>query len=160
MYSIYDKNAAIRNIQRMLSVSQTGLYDSDTEKAVLVLQERYSLVANGTVDYNTFSAIVDNYKQKMYNKQNPYLLDPKYPYKYGDIGDSVLLINQVINYILRDYSFEGVLPRGIFFGKDTVNAVRFLRKVFMMSESDEVDTQFLNRALIEKDAIDVKTNFR
>ena len=38
MYNIDDKVSAIKEIQRLLSLNQTGIYDADTEKSVSEIQ--------------------------------------------------------------------------------------------------------------------------
>ena len=78
-------------------------------------------------------------------KENYYLTNESYPYVYEDMDDNVALINKAIELVLRNYTYEGVLPKGNFFDKNTVDGVRFLRTIFMLAGKDEVDAPLMNR---------------
>ena len=58
MYRINDTISAIKEIQRLLGINQTGNYDKATRKAVGNIQQRYSLPVTEVSDYLTFNALV------------------------------------------------------------------------------------------------------
>ena len=69
------------------------------------------------------------------------------------------MINEALELVLKDYRYDGPLPKGRYLGQDTVGAVKFLRGVFKMPLSEEIDRGFLNRLLLERDAIETKIKF-
>ena len=157
MYSIYNTNAAIKEIQRMLGVNQTGHYDAKTRDAVREIQRAYELTETGETDYKTFRAISDNHQREKLKKSNCHYLNSEYPYIYADIGENILLINSALSRVLKNYDYEGVYPHGSFFGTETVNGIRFLRKVFLLNGDDSLDSALMNRIMLELDAIEIKS---
>lgn len=157
MYRIEDKISAVKELQRLLGIPQTGVYDKETEAAVTALQIKYKLGENEKVDYKTFNAIVDEYRQqKMRIWSSDYLFHPSFPYVENDLLYNVELINGLMHFILTDYGYEGLKPSGRFLGKSTLDAADFLRKIFGMRPSREIDEAFVNRLLMEKRAIEIK----
>lgn len=157
MYRIDNTSAAIKELQRLLRINQTTIYDQATRNAVLRIQNEQGLDQTGVADYQTFTAIVEKYHD--YNSQiwnSDYLFNPKFPYILGDMDDNIGRINDVLSIVLKDYSYEGLLPKGTYYGDDTQNAAEYLRKIFKMQYFDGIDAKFMNRLLIEKNAIDIK----
>ncbi len=157
MYRIEDKVSAIKELQRLLDLKPTGLFDKNTREAVLRTQAKNNLDETGIVDYLTFTLIVEEYRNEK-NKQwnSDYLFDPRFPYVMGDIGDNVLRINEALETVLRDYSYEGRMPRGKYLGDDTIGGVHFLQKIFNMSESDIIDEELMSRIMRERESIEIK----
>lgn len=161
MYRIDDRDAAIKDVQRLLGVNQTGFYDAPTENAVKKVQSIYSYEENGKVDYKTFGIIVAEHNEReLSTKEEYYLFAPQFPYVLYDIDENIRLINSALNTVLKDYVYEEEFPEGIFFGVSTLNAANFLRKIFGMTLSDEIDERFVNRLLREKKAIEIKQKYR
>lgn len=157
MYRIEDKVSAIEELQRLLDLTPTGLFDKNTREAVLRTQAKNSLEQTGIVDYLTFTFIVEEYRSEKNNQWNSdYLFDPRFPYIKGDMGDNVLRINEALETVLRDYSYEGTMPRGKYLGEDTIDGVRFLQKIFNMRESDMIDEALLSRVMKERESIEIK----
>ena len=88
-----------------------------------------------------------------------YLFNPAFPYTIGDMGDNVGLINDAIRLVLSDFVYEGVVPKGKYLNQNTITAANFLRKIFKMDLSEEIDVLFVNRLLLEKSAIEIKRKF-
>lgn len=160
MYWIEDKSAAIKNIQRLLGVNQTGFYDTVTKDAVVKIQKSGAREKTGVIDFGTFELIVDEYnkRKRRYTKEN-YLFMPRFPYRMNDLGENISMIHKALKPVLLDYIYEGAFPEGAFMNIDTVNAVNFLRKIFDMPLSNEIDEEFLGRLLMEKKAIEVKHGY-
>ena len=157
MYHINDTVSALKEVQRLLNVNETGIYDEKTKDAVEKIQKTYGIESVNTVDYATFNAILDEYKKEKIKRLNfKYLYNPKFPYVIGDMGDNVKLINDSIRLVLEDYVYEDLLPKGTFLNQITLTAANFLRKIFKMEPSEEIDEAFMNRLLLEKNAIEIK----
>lgn len=159
MYRIEDEISAIKNIQRLIFLNQTGAYDEKTRNSVLEIQKKQGSTPSGIVDYETFRLIVENYHKKASQKSSEYLFGAKYPYEYGDIGENIVIINNAVSAVLKDFRYNEDHPKGAFFGHETINGIRYLRKAFCMEESDSADPAFINRLFIERNAIDIKNKF-
>ena len=160
MYRIEDRISAIKEVQRLLRLNQTGIYDSATRNAVLKAQNDNSIEETGTVDYDTFEAIVREYRMKRAASATPgYLFTAKYPYVLNDMDENVEIINNALITVLKNYVYEGIIPSGRFLGKSTVDGSNFMRKIFGMPLSDEIDEAFVNRLLHEKKGIEIKTKY-
>jgi hypothetical protein len=157
MYRIEDSTAAVKELQRLLGLKQTGNYDGKTANAVKMKQDEYSLEKTGIADYETFTLIVDEYRVKRDRVWNSsYLHSPKFPYVNGDMGDDEGRINEALYTVLKEYSYEGTLPRGGYLGDDSFYGVKYLRDIFGMEQRDEIDEQLMNRILAELEAIKIK----
>ena len=135
MYQIEDTVAAIKEVQRLLSLPATGFYEKETVDAVMKVQADAGLDVNGITDYKTFVALVKAYNERLAEAWDGDLLfSARYPFKEGDVGDNVGRINEALSELLKDYSYEGIFPSGKYYSTHTANAVRFLRGVFMFSK--------------------------
>ena len=160
MYQIDDRISAVKELQRLLDMNQTGFYDQKTRDTVLGVQSKYNLEQTGIVDYITFTSIADEFREKNNNKWNSdYLFNPQFPYVKGDIGDNVGRINEALRIVLEDYVYEGTVPRGTFFDENTLSAAKFLRKIFNIESSDEIDEELMTRIMREREAIEIKSNY-
>ena len=158
MYQINDRIAAIKEIQRLLGISQTGKYDSETKDKVLNIQESYGIEKTGTVDYTTFNAILTEHNQNN-SAHMQYLYAPNYPYAEGDMNENVYMIHNALSPVLKDYRYDGDFPSGKYLGKSTINAVNYLRSIFGMLTSDKIDEKFINRLLLERDLLELKSAY-
>ncbi len=157
MYRIEDKASAIKEIQRLLKINESGFYDTVTRDKVKDTQKQNGIEQTGIVDYTTFVKIVNDHKRssdKIWNSN--YLFLPDFPYRTTNIGSNITRINDALKIVLKDYRYDGIIPAGGYFGNDTVNAIRFLRKVFMLDDSDEIDEELMNRILYEIRGIELK----
>ena len=160
MYRIDDAVSALKEVQRLLNVNQTGIYDTSTKKAVEQIQLNYGLKRADVVNYKTFNAILSEYnKRKMRELNSNYLFNPIFPYTIGDMDDNVGLINDALRLVLADYVYEDAVPRGKYLSANTITASNFLRKIFKMDLSDQLDELFIKRLLLEKSAIETKRKY-
>ena len=160
MYRIDDTVSALKEVQRLLNVNQTGIYDTSTKKAVEQIQLNYGLKRADVVNYKTFNAILAEYnKREMSELNSNYLFKPVFPYTIGDMDDNVGLINDALRLVLSDYVYEDAAPRGNYLNKNTITASNFLRKIFKMDLSDQLDELFIKRLLLEKSAIEIKRKY-
>ena len=160
MYRIDDTVSALKEVQRLLNVNQTGIYDTSTKKAVEQIQLNYGLKRADVVNYKTFNAILAEYnKREMRELNSNYLFNPVFPYTIGDMDDNVGLINDALRLVLSDYVYEDAAPRGNYLNENTITASNFLRKIFKMDLSDQLDELFIKRLLLEKSAIEIKRKY-
>ena len=160
MYRIDDTVSALKEVQRLLNVNQTGIYDTSTKKAVEQIQLNYGLKRADVVNYKTFNAILAEYnKREMRELNSNYLFKPVFPYTIGDMDDNVGLINDALRLVLSDYVYEDAAPRGNYLNESTITASNFLRKIFKMDLSDQLDELFIKRLLLEKSAIEIKRKY-
>ncbi len=152
MHFIENKSDAIKALQKMLDINQTGEYDNLTRSRVVNLQEKSSINPNGIVDYETHRAIYSAYQHKIIKEtaMSSILDNPAYPYKLGDFGENVEKINILINDIFIDYSIETPLPKGKYFGNDTEKAILRLREIFAMKLHPYIDEELFIRMIREK----------
>ena len=68
MYRIEDKSAAIAEIQRLLNITQTSIYDKNTINSVAEHQQANNIPVTGIVDYETFTSIVNFYNSRLLGK--------------------------------------------------------------------------------------------
>lgn len=157
MYRIEDQTSAIKELQRLLGIAQTGYYNAKTRELVMATQESEKMPVTGIADYRTFSAIVKKHRMNAQQTwSNNYLFSPSFPYKEGDMDENVQKINKGIAAVAQGYSYEGTVPNGKYYGYHTVMASNYLRKVFGMEASDVVDESFMNRLIAELDALEIK----
>ena len=159
MYRIDDRSGAVKELQRLLEINQTGFFDNKTKNTILEIQKKNNLEPTGVADYITFTSIADEFRENKNNKWNSdYLFNPQFPYVKGDMGDNIGRINEALRVILEDYVYEGIIPGGTFFGDNTLSSVKFLRKIFNMESSDEIDEALMTRIMREREAIEIKRN--
>ena len=157
MYRINDTVSAVKEVQRLLGLNQTGYYNETTRNAVLHIQELYGLRQSGFTDYSTFRAIVREYNDReSMSWNNAFIYDASFPYLQGDKGDSAGRINEALTEVLKSYSYEYALPRGKYISADTLRGVNFLQKVFDMPVSQAIDQKFMNRIMNELESIEIK----
>ena len=160
MYLIDDTVSALKEVQRLLNVNMTGIYDETTRKAVEKIQIDYQLETVDKVNYATFNAILNEYKKREFEVPDlQYLFNPAFPYMIGEMGDNIGLINDAMRLVLEDYVYEDITPKGKYLGENTITAANFLRKIFKMELSDKIDKAFVQRLLLEKSAIERKRKY-
>lgn len=160
MYNIEDKPGAIKEVQRLLGVSQSGIYDEMTKKSIISFQSKMNMEASGITDYLTFVALVEEYKRMNREKLASFhLFNERFPYKEGDMNNNIAIINDMIAIVLKDYRYDGAPPSGKYFGEDTLRALRYIQGIFGMEETDQISNEFFSRLIIERDAIEIKNKY-
>ena len=113
MYRTEDRPAAIRQIQIYLyeihkrdrldipRVPIDGIYGNDTRAAVTRFQELKGLPESGLVDYETFTAIYEEYNEASIFPDSEYTLTGnRFPIKVGDSGADI----EIIHLLFRELS--------------------------------------------------------
>ena len=149
MYEIKDKKAAVRRVQRMLGITENGIYDERTKEAVIMHQREQNIKDDGVVDYDTFRSLVNKYR--MYkissdvSKKVPF--KNEFPYLPGYTGEAAGILNSMIRTAMDRLSINTPKPRGPYYSNATAKATEELRKIFMLSEGNYIDEEFYNRLL-------------
>ena len=156
MYYITEKHNAIKTVQRFLGQNQTGVFGKGTKRSVTAHQAQNGIEPTGIVDYETFNSLKDNYN----TISESCIIFSSFPYKRGDSGSELAIINAIIGEVIDKYTFEGVAPVGEYYGDDTVEAVIRLREIFMLEHSEEIDEKFISRLITEKNAINLSQKNR
>ena len=160
MYQIEDTVAALKEVQRLLGITQTGVFDVKTKSAITLIQEENSIEVKDMVDYATFEAILRRYRySKAQADKSDYLFLPAYPYSLNDMDENVRLINNALRLVLEEYVYEDTLPSGKFLSSDTIRSANFLQRIFKMPVSDKINADFVNRLILEKNAIEIKRKY-
>ena len=137
-YSVEDRTSAIKNIQRMLGVNQSGIYDMKTARAVSDVQRAYGIEEDGTVDRITFAAILGLNKEREIKRAYGGVLG-ELPYGVGDYGDGVREAIGVLRYALLPYTSDAHVLQGAIYTVGVGAAVEKIREIYGLPISSAVD---------------------
>lgn len=158
MYRIEDRTAYIRLIQKFLGIKENGIFDKKTKEAVKDAQRYGGLIGSGVVDRQTFELLLAKYKDRRIEEADYPLYS--FPYKNGDRGEDITVLNNLLRKVLRSYTRDHVLPKGDYYNVYTDMAVDFLQRTFGMERRSYVDKKLFARILDELRAIELeKQNF-
>ena len=147
MYSLNDKRKAIISLQRLLNISESGIYDKRTRDSVLKLQEKNGYDTTGSVDYKTFKSIITNHHNERERTlgKNALPIASVFPYKLYDRSNAVKIINAMICHAIEIYSLELSKPLGDFYSETTAKSVAALQRIMLLEQTGEVDEIFIYR---------------
>ncbi len=168
MYRLDDKSSAIKEIQKFLhyladgryeqipSIGIDGVFGEETENAVKKYQEIKGMDVTGSVDEKTFISLYEEYAALLaIQEAECLLLDyTLFPFKYGDRGKSVLLINLFLDELGEAYEDLYRVRINDFYSRDTEGAVSKLRDLYMMPSTEEA----LDLILFKRILNDLKSN--
>ena len=164
MYRIYDKAAAIREIQVYLReiadsdifIAPSGIYDDNTRRAIIDFQSEKGLEITGEVDKATFDLLFSEHLIKKEKNEVPYSL----PMKKGDMNDLLVNINRMMKKVLDYYGFTNRLATSSFYSNETARAVDLLRRVYQLENREEIDEIFYKRLIMDLRSIGRISIFR
>ena len=145
MYIINDKTAAIREIQRLLSLSETGVYDRRTINAVMNAQRSFGLEPNGRIDLRSFELLVLNHRERIKGSATGLPSLNNFPYEPGAGGDEVSIINSLLANAVKKLGFKYIPPRGRYYSIRTASIVKRLREIFLMEEGYHIEEKLYKR---------------
>jgi peptidoglycan hydrolase-like protein with peptidoglycan-binding domain len=160
MYRINDRASAIKNIQSYLraifvgeiNIVPNGVYDDKTRLAVLEFQRNNGLEPNGVVDLLTYELLYSSYSEKQIEDRVGKRIDlPFYP---GDYSDEMREINKMLSSLLDYYRIDHRVTENGFYSKETSEAVKNMRKIYLMKDVDLVDEMLYSRMLLEYGTIE------
>ncbi|MGN1347202.1 MAG: peptidoglycan-binding protein [Eubacteriales bacterium] len=110
-----------------LSVTVTGTYNEESERAVRYFQKTRHLPATGVVDAATWEALVDEYFSER-RLREPVLVRPvpnsaSFSAGPGERGDHVVTLQMLLNALRYHYDYPPVPLSGVY-GAQTSEAVR------------------------------------
>jgi hypothetical protein len=163
LYRINDKEAAIEEIQKYLHfvndrvhedigrIAIDGIFGMETEIAVRNYQDIIALENTGRIDYETFTELYKSYKEAEFlMRAEDFLIDSSlFPLKEGDQGNSVLLLNLMLDELSYVYTDISKVKLNNYYSKLTAEAVMDMRKIFMLPESREFDAKAYERMMYE-----------
>ena len=165
MYRIYDTSAAIREVQKYLSlvgdpaifVAPSGAYDQNTRESVRELQRREGLAVTGEVDRETFELLYHRYaliKQKNLIRESLHS-SVDLPIRPGASSAEMLQMNNMLARLLNYYNIPHNLRRSGYYSSETSKAVRELKKIYKLDIIDEIDAIFYGRMSNDVSSIDM-----
>ncbi len=164
MYSIEDKQEAVRQLQKYLSevgdsaipIAPTGIYDDNTEAAVKRFQEERGIEATGRTDINTYELIYDMYTTLQRIKRANSLAGKAviFPLRQGDSSAEIYKINNTLSGLMTYYGLTHNIRRSEYFSQETAIAVRSLKEIFEMEITDEIDEEFYLRIYEDEASIE------
>ena len=169
MYRIYDKAAAITEVQTFLRiignpdifVSPTGVFDENTALSVKDYQERRNLLPTGMVDKETFDLmyaeyITENERDEAEIKLLSFISFPLLP---GKTSDGMIHLNKMMSELLDYYGITHTLRVNSFYSKQTADAVRQLRKIYLLDDFEFIDEAFYIRMVRDHNSINHAGNY-
>ena len=165
MYRISDKSSAIKQIQNFLRIigsngifiAPTGEYDENTAMAVKDYQESRGLEANGIVDYITFTQMYNEYASALSKKNLSNEL--KFPILPGEYSPVLTQINLILSSLMNYYGHTHWLRETNYYSKETSEAVKTLRQIYVMDDFDMIDEEFYKNIIRDHRSINIINNF-
>lgn len=133
-------------------VEQSGVFDEDTERAVLTLQENNGLPVTGVVDKATWDLIYDQFRGITFILPALLTTLPVEPYdgvilRQGSTGERVELLQKYLNAIAEVYAdVPTVAVEGVF-GPQTAASVREFQRLFGLADDGLVGEATWNTLL-------------
>ena len=173
MYQQSNKNAAVKEIQTYLylisdrmyadvpRIPIDGIYDSETEAAVIKYQEIKGISQSGAVDYETFTALYNDYSRIIeYEETNGYIFgDGSLPLKENDQNEDVRALHVMISELRKAYPNIPDTGNGSYYSARTGDAVEALSEIFMLPKSRILDRSLYKRMLTEIDSLKYAEQF-
>lgn len=165
MYSIYDKESAILQVQGFLQtvgdkdifVAPSGVYDENTRLLVISFQRENSLEPSGAVDLITFNLLNEKYarqeEDQRVKESNAYITD--FPVVPGTRARGMTHINGMLSFLMNYYGQSHNLREASnFYTAETANAVRILRKIYYLEPLELIDAELYQRLTQDVGAIE------
>ena len=161
MYVMTDTASAVKDIQKFLSgvrggvfVAPSGVYDDSTRSEILEFQKNEELEPTGVTDKETLDNLYTKYLKANTVKAIVKKEGDIFPLGKGDRSSKLLMINGMIAEVLNYYALDLPYNTGALFSEYTLEAVRRLRRLYRLEESDIIDEIFYYR--LERDFRSIK----
>lgn len=166
MYRQSNKKAAVTEIQKYLfflsdkrypeipRIPIDGIFDKETENAVMEFQKIMLLTPSGVVDFETSTALRNEYESVMndYNTDNYIFGHSNLPLKENDQNEDVRALHVMINRLRKTYPQISAVGSGSYFSSITKNALKQLRDIFSLPGLPILDKRLYRRMKEEIDA--------
>jgi hypothetical protein len=131
MYRFYDEKEKIREIQKYLSLSESGNYNESTEEAIRLVQKRSGIIETGKLDLPTFEAIYREYSEKQRKAERDKEFGSfDFPIKIGSYGEPIRKINYILLHLSRYYGIQTNLRLNDFYGERVDSVLEELSVIY------------------------------
>ena len=142
--AIYEAQGYLRNISRAFGeiplLVPDGVFGEETEKTVLAFQKKQGLTENGIIDYETWTAIVNENDRAVFASSETTFIDKeKLPLRRGDKDNAVYHLKTMLLYLGQNHSNFALLNVDDEFDEATEKSVRQWQRVIRAEETGEVD---------------------
>ena len=142
--AIYEAQGYLRNISRAFGeiplLIPDGIYGEQTEKTVLAFQQKGGLEETGIINYETWTAIVnENEEAVLLNSETVFIDKDKLPLRRGDKDDAVYHLKTMLRYLGGKHGNFDTLEVSDEFDAETEKSVRQWQRVIRTEETGEVD---------------------
>ncbi len=168
MYSIYDKESAILQVQGFLRaigdkdifVAPSGVYDENTRLSVVSFQRENQLEPSGVVDLITFRLLYDQFIRHKENQRvmesNAHILD--FPVLPGGRARGMAHINRMLSLLMNYYGhIHNLQETSNYYTAETANAVRIMRKIYALEPLELIDTELYQMLTLDTGEIEKST---
>lgn len=144
---VYELQSKLRKIAQingdMSIIIADGIFGPDTEKAVREFQVIYGLPPTGTVDYETWNKVMEEYGDALYKISPGIAIFPfprgNYVTHLGEKSDIVYIIQIILSAVAVVYDdFENIKPSGTY-DIETADAVRRFQGLNQLPQTGMVD---------------------
>jgi Putative peptidoglycan-binding domain-containing protein len=155
-----DTGREVREIQYFLSyiadfeesmnhIAADGIFGPETHSAVVAFQKIYGLEPNGIIDTVTWDAIYRAYRGIIAHLPSQYVAGapfvyPGSPLRVGSEGESVVILQEYLNYISNVFTTIPKLTIDGFFGLQTERAVTIYQSIFSLDPTGRVSAATWN----------------
>ena len=159
MYQQNNQSEAIKEIQTYLfflsdkkydSINRIpidGVFDKETEQAVIAFQKETSIDPTGIVDYETFTTLYSEYVtayEEFYEKA--YIIgDGSLPLKENDQNEDVRALHIMINELQKSYPQISEVGSGSYFSSRTGDAIENIADLFSFQKTRVLDKALYTR---------------
>ena len=159
MYRQSDKEEAIKEVQEYLfflsdkkydtikRIPIDGVFDKETEEAVIEFQLANSIEPTGIVDYETFTLLEREYSIAYENfSEKDYIIgDSQLPLSENDQNEDVRALHTMINELRKTYHQIESVGTGAFYSSRTGDTIESIRKLFLFPPSRALDKALYTR---------------
>ena len=159
MYRIYDKSEAIKRVQNYLraversvkTILPTGVYDADTRDSVINFQAENNIQVTGEVDKETFDLLFSKYMDVIFAMEINENIGNKFdfPILPGDHFTEMFNINHTLVSLLDYYGQYHNVRINNYYSKESVAAVKDLKKIYMLPINYTIDERFYARMMMD-----------
>lgn len=160
MYSIDDKAAVIRDIQKFLFTLHyftdtipfttiDGIYGAETKAAVRAYQRHIGLVPTGIVDAITFARLFEDYRAAATALSGTAFIPPNTPLPatVGSTGVGIRNLQNLLNALLERYGRALRTDIGGIFSYATEQAVNEIRKIYLLPQDGTVTNALFQKMI-------------